>query len=67
MEAVEEKKQRGGRRDGAGRKPKDVKTVNFTITSDVVEILSAVKNRSQYVCDAVRAYNSFLAKSRDGK
>ena len=58
-----EKKARGGRRDGAGRKPKDnrTQTVAFSIQPELFErIVNSAKergiSRSQLIVEAIETY-----------
>ena len=54
---MEETKRRGGRREGAGRKPGEVKkvTVTFSMSPDVVEILRTYgRQQSAYIEKLVR-------------
>lgn len=55
----EKKNVRGGRREGAGRPKgrKDVSTITLRIPEDVAKILESKKNRSQFIIDAIRAYD----------
>lgn len=54
------KKQRGGRRENAGRKSKYGATtnVNFRIDADLLDLLNAQPNKSRFINDALRkAFN----------
>ena len=51
---MEEKKKRGGKREGAGRKPTTVKPYMFYATQEVHDILEAVDgSRSAYICKCI--------------
>lgn len=52
---IEEKKW-GGKREGAGRKKTGSKYFGFRAPKDIVEILEQVPNKSQFICDAIKAY-----------
>lgn len=49
MEQEQKKSTRGGRREGSGRKALGKKTVTLKLSEESVEILSNVKNKSEYV------------------
>ncbi len=52
---------RGGRREGAGRKATTVKKYVVCATQEVADILEAVTgSKSDYICRAVIHYNSEL-------
>ena len=52
---------RGGRREGAGRKHTTVKKYQLCATQEVADILEAVTgSKSDYICRAVIHYNSEL-------
>lgn len=55
----EAKKDWGGRREGAGRPRKynNCKSIALRIPDDVEEILSRQENRSQFIVEAIRAYD----------
>lgn len=55
----EEKKGRGGRREGAGRPAVkgNVKSIALRIPADVAEILDRQEHKSAYIIEAIRAYD----------
>lgn len=55
---MEDKKQRGGARENAGRPSKNVKQRIFYATQETEEILLAQKNKSEYINKAIEFYNS---------
>ena len=56
MEQPKEKKQWGGKREGAGRPRESVKSIALRIPQDVSDILDKQENRSAYIIEAIRAY-----------
>lgn len=56
MENQAEKPQRGGKREGAGRKPSGVTktTTTFSLDNDLVVLLNAQPNRSRFINEAIR-------------
>ncbi|MDE7159364.1 MAG: hypothetical protein K2O24_00765 [Muribaculaceae bacterium] len=56
---MNEKKQWGGRRTGAGRKATsgNVATIGLRIPADVEEILSRQENRTAFIIEAIREYD----------
>ncbi|MCM1484053.1 MAG: hypothetical protein NC043_06935 [Muribaculaceae bacterium] len=60
MENKSEKNQRGGRREGAGRKKIGIaKRYGFNAPADVAAILEALSgSKSDYIIAAIRAYHS---------
>lgn len=63
MEKVQSTKieNRGGRREGAGRKATTVKKYQLCATQEVVDILEAVTgSKSDFICKAVVHYNAGL-------
>lgn len=54
---IEEKKGRGGRREGAGRKKTGSKGYSFRAPKDVVEILEGIEDKKQFIVDAIRAFS----------
>lgn len=59
QEESKKKTGRGGRREGSGRPKgrKDVRTITLRIPEDVAAILDAREHRSQFILDAIRAYD----------
>lgn len=59
MENPNEKKQHGGRREGSGRKKKEIaKRYAFNAPADVAAVLEAVPgSKSDYIIAAIRAYS----------
>ena len=51
------KKSWGGARQGAGRKKVTVKRYWYNAPQDVVDILEAQSNKSEYITMAIRAFN----------
>lgn len=50
----QEKKNWGGKREGAGRKKTSVKTYFFSATQEVYDILEAVEgSKSSYICKCI--------------
>lgn len=49
MEEAKKTTGRGGRREGSGRKALGKKAVTLKLSEESVEILSNVKNKSEYV------------------
>lgn len=57
MQEIEEKKQRGGARAGAGRKKKTAHTYALYATQEVHDILQCVEgSKSEYICRCILAY-----------
>lgn len=56
IEAIVIKKGRGGARKGAGRKKVTAKRYWYNAPQDVVDILEAQSNRSEYITMAIRAF-----------
>lgn len=56
MQENPEKKQRGGARQGAGRKKTRGGTMSFRTTIEVSEILSKVDSRTDFVNEAIAFY-----------
>lgn len=58
MEVKEEKKGRGGRREGAGRPAgrNDVGTVAFRVPKDIADILDKQENKREYIIKCIRFY-----------
>lgn len=56
METKEEKKERGGKREGAWRKSQYVatKNVNFRIDADLAALLDEQPKRSRFINEAIR-------------
>lgn len=54
----QEQKQRGGRRDGAGRPAtkNNVRSIALRIPADVAEILDEQEHKSAYIIEAIREY-----------
>ena len=54
---MEEKKQRGGSRPGAGRPANDRSImVGVRISQEAADILNAQKNKSEYIDNLIRTY-----------
>ena len=53
MENQEEKRKRGGKREGAGRKKTTCKTYGFNAPGEVVAILESVPNKTEYIIRAI--------------
>lgn len=53
MENQEEKRKRGGKREGAGRKKTTCKTYGFNAPEEVVAILESVPNKTEYIVRAI--------------
>lgn len=55
---MEEKKGRGGKREGAGRKAgrNDVGTVAFRVPKDIADILDRQESKKDYIINAIRFY-----------
>lgn len=53
-----ETKQRGGKREGAGRKKTTAKQIGFCATQEVVDVLADVANKSEFICKAILAYKN---------
>lgn len=53
----ESTKQRGGKREGAGRKPKIAKNVTFGANQEVADILASLDcNKNDFINAAILAY-----------
>lgn len=57
MEHPKEKKQWGGKREGAGRPRTNSRSIALRIPQDVADILDRQENRSAYIVEAIRAYD----------
>lgn len=53
---MEEKKNWGGSRLGAGRKKQGVKAVTFSASEEVWTYLSDIKKKSEFINDAIKHY-----------
>lgn len=56
MEEIQEKKQRGGARQGAGRKKTRGGTLAIRTTIEAAEILSKVESKTDFVNEAIIFY-----------
>ena len=64
---MEEKKQRGGKREGAGRKHTTVKQYMFYATQEVHDILSKVEgSRSAYICRCILMAAQMMQEQGEG-
>lgn len=57
MDNQEEKKKRGGKREGAGRKKTTFKKFGFNATEEVAEILEKIPNKTEYILQAILEKN----------
>lgn len=58
---MEEKRNYGGRRIGAGRPPKNKIRMNFMISIELAEKLKNIDNKSEFVNNAVKlAFEKFV-------
>lgn len=62
MEQPKEKSQWGGKRDGAGRPAKSVRSIALRVPRDVADILDRQENRSAFIIEAIRAYDREMRK-----
>ncbi|MBP5455702.1 MAG: hypothetical protein J6Y37_04325 [Paludibacteraceae bacterium] len=53
MEDQEVKKQRGGKREGAGRKKTTCKKYGFNASEEVSKILESIPNKTEYINQAI--------------
>lgn len=53
---MEQEKKHGGKREGAGRKKTTVKTYGFNAPQNIVQILERVKNKTDYINEAIEFY-----------
>jgi|GEM_PF-2205763 len=64
---MEEKKKRGAKREGAGRKHTTVKPYIFYATQEVHDILSGVENsRSAYICQCIVMAAQMMQNAKKG-
>lgn len=49
----EKSKQRGGKREGSGRKKTNVRAVSFRIPQEIADILANVEHPKEWICDAI--------------
>ncbi|MCQ2210583.1 MAG: hypothetical protein MJZ34_09850 [Paludibacteraceae bacterium] len=54
MENQAEKPQRGGKREGSGRKKTTSKTYGFNAPQEVVDILEKVPSKTDYIIAAIK-------------
>lgn len=57
MENQEEKKKRGGKREGAGRKKTTCKKYGFNASEEVSKILENITNKTAYINQAILEKN----------
>lgn len=55
---------RGGARIGAGRKKTTEKRYGLRAPADVVEIIEAAENKTDFICEAVRFYHAHLLRNQ---
>ncbi|MBO4805123.1 MAG: hypothetical protein IK005_12620 [Paludibacteraceae bacterium] len=53
MDNQEEKKKRGGKREGAGRKKTTCKKFGFNATEEVANILENIPNKTEFIIQAI--------------
>lgn len=53
MEDTEQTKQRGGKRDGAGRKKTTAKRIMFGASEEVAEVMDQISDKSAFINEAV--------------
>lgn len=52
MEEV--KSNRGGKREGAGRKKVNVRAISIQVPQDIADILDKVEHKKEWICQAIR-------------